>query len=204
MQLFNNPQQNIKEAPVALSGAGSKRHNLSRYGIGLFILINIIGLTTYIYLFGFIFDKKDAIVNSVSKLDIEQLKEERLRAIKNSYRETASKRILLSKYFVDSEGIVTFIEDIERAGKSANVVLKFNFVNIRDTGEQDILAMKFETFGSFREIFYFLKLIEQMPFYTSLEKVLLDKEIPTQFEERKESDTWHGLFTLVVLSFENK
>jgi len=200
MPLLNNQQQSTKNAPISSLGVSSKRPNLSLYGIGLFILLNIIGLTTYIFLFGFILDKKDAIVNSVSKLDIEQLKEERLHILKNSYRETASKRALLSKYFIDSEGIVTFIEDIERAGRRANV----NFVNIRDTGEQDILAMEFETFGSFREIFYFLKLIEQIPFHTSLEKVLLDKEIPTQFKERKKSDTWRGLFTLVVLSFENK
>jgi hypothetical protein len=113
------------------------------------------------------------------------------------------KREALDVYFINSQEIVSFIEEIEQAGRRTNVSLEFNFVNIRDTESGGVLVMEFETFGSFREIFYFLQLVENLPARTSLSTFLLNQDIPRDTVVRKESDTWRAVFTVKVWSFEN-
>ncbi|MBI2047924.1 MAG: hypothetical protein HYT27_02180 [Parcubacteria group bacterium] len=172
-----------------------------RYVIVFLVCVNLAALTGYVFLFGFILNKKDSIVEAVSKLDTEQLREEQLYVLRDSFRETEKEREALLRYFINEEELVAFIEDIEQAGRRANAFLRFNVVNIRET--ENILVMEFETIGSFNEIFYFLQLVEHVPVKISLEKFLLDKEIPRGVEKRKESDAWHAIFTLAILSFDN-
>jgi hypothetical protein len=173
-----------------------------RYAIALFAFLSLGAIFVYALLFGLILTKKDAITDAVSRLGVEQLREESLRTLRESFRQTEIERAALLRYFVNREEIVSFIEDIERAGRHAGVLLRFSFVNIRDT--EGVLAVEFETLGDFSETFYFLQIIEYMPMKISLEKFLLSKEVPRSFEKRKESDEWHAIFTLGVLSFENQ
>ena len=173
-----------------------------RYFVALFAFLSLCAIFVYALLFGLILAKKDAITDAVSRLGVEQLREESLRTLRESFRQTENERAALLRYFVNREEIVSFIEDIERAGRHAGVLLRFSFVNIRDT--EGVLAVEFETLGDFSETFYFLQLIEYMPVKISLEKFLLSKEVPRNFEKRKEGDEWHAIFTLGVLSFENQ
>ena len=187
--------------PRALPTGHRARTISIRYVIVFLVCVNLAALAGYVFLFGFILNKKDSIVEAVSKLDTEQLREEQLYILRDSFRETEKEREALLRYFINEEELVAFIEDIEQAGRRANVFLRFNVVNIRET--ENILAMEFETVGSFNEIFYFLQLVEHIPIKISLEKFLLDKEIPRSIVKRKESDTWHAIFTLAILSFDN-
>ena len=192
----------ISELPARGAARPVENKQPLRYFIALFVFLSLGAIFAYALLFGLILAKKDAIVDAVSRLGTEQLREESLRTLRESFRETENERAALLRYFVNREEIVSFIEDIERAGRRAGVLLRFSFVNIRDT--EGVLAVEFETLGDFSETFYFLQLIEYMPVKISLEKFLLSKEVPRSFEKRKESDEWHAIFTLGVLSFENQ
>ncbi len=200
MQLSNKQKFLPRTSDVVpLANATREDKNSSLLYSAAFLLTTLaVAITSYGLLFGFILKKKDAITDSVSKLNTEQLKEEQLKTLKGSFRKTAAERKKLSSHFINSEGIVGFIEDIEKAGKHTNVWLQFRFVNLRDNA----LVVEFETVGSFSELFYFLQLIEHMPFRLSFEKTLIQKDIPRGIEKRKESDTWYGVFTVTVLSFD--
>lgn len=175
--------------------------HVKQYHIGFLVILNIALLAAYVFLFGFILNKKDMIAEATSRLDVEQLREEQLSVLRNSFRETEQDRNALARYFINKEQLVLFIEKIESVGKRANAFVRFRFVNIREA--ENILTMEFEAVGSFKELFYFLQLIENLPVRISFEKFLLDKEIPRNFEKRKDSDDWHALISIAVLSFEN-
>ncbi len=192
------PQENTLDMPRV-----SKAQKQFHYHIAILIVFNFFMIAIYAFLFGFILQKKDSIVASISKLDTEQLRERQLKILKNGFRTTELKREALDVYFINSQEIVSFIEEIEQAGRRTNVSLEFNFVNIRDTESGGVLVMEFETFGSFREIFYFLQLVENLPARTSLSTFLLNQDIPRDTVVRKESDTWRAVFTVKVWSFEN-
>lgn len=200
MQLSNKKTflRSTTDADTARIGVENKNHALL-YGAALLLTALAVAIILYALLFGFILKKKDAITAAVSNLKIEQLKEEQLRALKEDFRKIETERQKLSSYFINQEGIVGFIEEIEKVGTRANVWLRFRFVNLRDS----TLAVEFETVGSFSESFYFLQLIERMPLRLSFEKMLIQKDIPRGIEKRTDTDTWYGVFTLTVLSFNN-
>ncbi|MAG12721.1 hypothetical protein CL630_02800 [bacterium] len=181
----------------------NKTQKQFHYRIVMLVVVNIFMIAVYAFLFGFILQKKDSIVASVSKLDTEQLREQQLKILKDGFRTTELKREALDAYFIDSQEIVSFIEEIEQAGRHTNVFLEFNFVNIRDTESGGTLVMEFETIGSFHEIFYFLQLVENLPARTSLSTFVLSRDIPKGTVVRKKSDVWRAVFTVNVLSFEN-
>ena len=170
------------------------------FAAGVFVSICIGALIIYALLFGLILKKKDMITGSISKLDTEQLKEAQLQNLKESFRKTEPERQELLSHFINSEGIVDFIENIEKIGRQAQVGLQFKFVNLREDG----LAMEFEALGSFNELFYFLNLLEQMPFRLQFEKIVIHKDIPRTVQQRKKSDTWYAVFTLTLLSFDTR
>ena len=170
------------------------------FAAGVFVSICIGALIIYALLFGLILKKKDMITGSISKLDTEQLKEAQLQNLKESFRKTEPERQELLSHFINSEGIVDFIENIEKTGRQAQVGLQFKFVNLREDG----LAMEFEALGSFNELFYFLNLLEQMPFRLQFEKIVIHKDIPRTVQQRKKSDTWYAVFTLTLLSFDTR
>ncbi|MBI2108950.1 MAG: hypothetical protein HYT93_02080 [Parcubacteria group bacterium] len=190
-----------RSSPISIVESDRKKMSV-RYSIILLMALTTLALLGYAFLFGFVLNKKDAITEATSMLDTEQLKEQQLYALRDSFRDTETEREALNRYFINEEKLVAFIEDIEQAGRHANVLLRFNFVNIRET--ENVLAMEFETLGSFSEIFYFLEIVEHIPVKISLEKFLLDKETPRGLEKRKATDTWHAVFTLTVLSFDPK
>lgn len=172
------------------------------YHIGLLVIFSFILLSLYGVTFALVLKKKDSIIEAMSKLSVEQLKEEELRFLRESFRATEAERAALDAYFIDTQEVVAFIEEIEAAGRRAGAITSFNYVNIR--GAENTLVMEFEAFGSFTELFYFTRLVEFLPAKISIEKFLLDKEIPRTFVKRKESDTWHAVVALALVSFENK
>ncbi|MDP3726234.1 MAG: hypothetical protein Q8R36_03495 [bacterium] len=200
MQLSNKQKflSGTPDSGLPVGVSGESKNSTLLYGAALLLLSLAFAITSYGLLFGFILKKKDAITDSISKLNTEQLKEEQLKTLKESFRKTETERKKLSSYFINHEGIVGFIENIEQAGGQANVWLRFRFVNLRD----DTLVVEFESIGSFNELFYFLELIEHVPLHLSFEKTLIQKDIPRGIEKRKESDTWYGVFTVTVVSFD--
>jgi len=195
-------KESLSESLPEISHGTDEQKQL-RFSVAILLVINVLVVIGYAFLFGFILQTKDSIVASVSKLDTEQLREQQLKILRDGFQKTERKREALDTYFINSQEIVSFIEEIEEASRYANVALEFNFVNIRDTETGGALVLEFETFGSFREIFYFLQFVENLPVRMSLSTFLFDRDIPRGTAVRKESDTWHAVFTINVLSFEH-
>ena len=199
---IKTPKDSVPEEVAVFVSSTPKKKNKTVYYTVLLSVFNVIVVCAYVFLFGYVLHTKDLIAESAGKLGNEQLKEEGLRVVKESFRNTESERVLLENYFVDSEEIVRLIEEFEKAGKQADVVLTFNYVNIRENNADKKLVLELESVGSFSELFYFLQMIEQIPVRASFNKVVFDKETSKNIKKRRESDSWHLVTTIEIISFD--
>lgn len=128
----------------------------------------------------------------------ESQKEANIESIRNIFRGTAEERGKIDSYFVSSDNIVDFLEKIEFLGKKSGVSLSFDSVDI-PSEEKNILRVRVGTEGSWEDTFYFLSLVENLPFKIELEKSSIVKM--TRIVSNIKTSYWRGDFTVKLLSF---
>lgn len=136
--------------------------------------------------------------NLGSSIAAESQKEASIESIKNILRNTAAEREKVGAYFVSSDNIVDFLEKIELLGEKSGVNLSFDSVDI-PPDEKSILRVRIGTEGKWEDTFYFLSLIENLPFKIELEKSSVIKTVKTVSNVKV--SYWRGDFTVRLLSF---
>ncbi len=124
--------------------------------------------------------------------------ETKARALGDLVKQTASERQALDAYFVQKENSVKFIEQIEGLGKQAGLSLTVASVTVANNGKE--LRMNLGSNGSFDDTFYFVTLLETMPYKTRLEQVHLQKKDDVSIPGVV-TTAWSGDFVLVLESF---
>ena len=99
---------------------------------------------------------------------------------KHIIADTASARKELDRYFVASEGVVDFIERIERIGKNIGVALIFTTVEVpkeeRIVPSLDRLVLRFSATGSWEQVMRFFTLVESLPYALSVADARVEKQ----------------------------
>lgn len=133
-----------------------------------------------------------------SSIAAESQKEAGIESTRNILRNTAAEREKIDSYFVSSDNIVDFLEKIELLGKKSGVALSFDSVDI-PSDEKNVLRVRAGTKGSWENTFYFLSLIENLPFKIELEKSSVIKTV--EVVSNIKTFYWRGDFTIKLVSF---
>lgn len=128
----------------------------------------------------------------------ESQKEANIESTRNILRGTTAEREKIESYFVRSDNIVDFLEKIELLGKKSGVSLSFDSVDIPPE-EKNVLRVRIGTEGNWEDTFYFLSLVENLPFKIELEKSSIVKM--TRIVSNIKTSYWRGDLTVKLLSF---
>jgi len=100
------------------------------------------------------------------------------------------------------EELVKFIEKIEFMGKTAEVLLTINSIEAEAKSPDapaktyEDLNLKLDVVGSFKQVFHFMSLIENLPYHVSIKQVGLNGNM--EREEKVEKSVWSGDFIFKV------
>jgi hypothetical protein len=123
-------------------------------------------------------------------------KEHVLKSVKAIVADTAPERATLEGFFVEKEGIVPFLELVERVGEHAGVKTEVTSVSLEQHKTKDALVedlrISVKGDGSFSGVFAFLVMVENLPFGVRVQN--------TNITKRTEPNTsgWRIVLTFTV------
>ncbi len=120
---------------------------------------------------------------------------EKIQGFERVLKDTEKDRNQLSAYFITKTNEVTFIERIEKIGKSAGVALSVNSVSDK-TKDSGAVELNFSTSGKFSDIYRLMALIESMPYKVTLKKADIRKAMVVGGA----GSEWKGDFTVALES----
>lgn len=167
-------------------------------------------------LYGFLFwqvkseNEKASTLLQEAEQDIE--KEKTLRAAKISLEKNETLIKAIDTYFIPRDGVVPFIEELEKLGKDSGVMLSVGAVStevdpkVKDDFKET-LRLRLETTGSWKDTFYFLSLIESLPYRAQVEQIALSLSGASDSlnfgNETKrtpnKNESWKGIFDVTIL-----
>ncbi|HJN62991.1 MAG TPA: hypothetical protein QGH03_02050 [Candidatus Paceibacterota bacterium] len=137
----------------------------------ILILLNLILGGVYYSVFKEINKNSKQTLNLTNDFNLQLAKERQLKSFKNVTDDTVSDREKLDSNFVSSDGTVSFIKEIENLAAVSNLFIEIGSVAVEDYARDgrtsevvEILSMNFTTGGAWSDNFYFLNLIESMPY----------------------------------------
>jgi hypothetical protein len=184
------------------------------------MIISIVLAVAAFIIYGFLFLNIKAKNEQISSLanDAQDLhsKDDVLKATKTILDQNKDLISQLDSYFIPADGVVGFISLLEGVGKYSGVDMTINSVGTEaDTKAKDdikeILRLHIETDGSWKNTFYFLSVLENLPYRIDVEqvslgltgatdKVLFDtKSDKAQTRQQGKDERWHGSYDVTVV-----
>lgn len=162
-------------------------------------IIVITAIVAYVVFFIGIKNKNENISLIVNKIDSFIEKETKLKSVKKIIEDTESTRRELDTYFVTDNGIVDFIENIEALAEEVEINAEVLSVDINDNNKiSETLLLSLEVEGLWSSLFYFISLIEELPFKIDVSKVDIEA-VYTNTNKSKTSGSWKGTLNFSVL-----
>jgi len=162
----------------------------------LMVGINVIAILLYGALFYVVEKERSGGQEVLARVEEALLVREEAQSLKHLMVDTQSARDQLDSYFVNSEDVVSFIEEMESLGSRAGVSLDLSSVSVDK--EANSLFLQFNTRGSWGQTAYFLALLETFPRKIRTERISLNK---ANAAEEESGLVWQGSFTIVLESF---
>ncbi len=180
------------EMSYAFPAANGMNHQTKQHLI-------ILGLAALIILGGYIFMLQETLrhVGQVAEF-AQSLREKRaqsetLVSVKHLIVDTAGARAELDHYFITTEGVVDFIERIEKIAKADGVTLVFTTVDApkeeKVIASLDRLLLRFSATGSWEHVMRFFTLVESLPYAVFVTNTRIERQSPL---------LWQGAMTLTV------
>jgi hypothetical protein len=179
--------------------------NFSRKTINILILtiiFNIITASLYFYVSGMVNKNLEKISNLSNNLNTQLLKQEQFKLFKNIINETNLDREELDTRFISSDGLVSFITQVEALATLSGVSVDIGNVSVSEYLHQgsksellEFLNMSISVSGSWENNFYFLNLLESLPYNISIDSFNLQTGGDTDNKITK----WNGAFDLKTL-----
>ena len=152
------------------------------------ILLNLIGWGVLGFLGNKLYNDANQIIVAYQELYTTARGKENFRITSDTFNETAEQRSSL-----EDKDLILFIEKLEGLAKTAGVELKLNEPK-SVTGKVIRLDLTFLASGSFASLYYFLTLIENLPYRL---------EWKTLTWALANGTTWSGNFDLAIISYNN-
>jgi len=124
-------------------------------------------------------------------------------AMKHLLVDTISERSELNNYFVgnDNAASFSFIDSLENLSRIAKVDMSVNTVNLEpaDLGDMfEYVSVNATAEGSYANVYWFLRLIEEMPLKHEVRSISFDKFLLDKGENKKVS-VWRLTFVIRAL-----
>lgn len=133
---------------------------------------------------------------------IQSAKKEQFQLIKSVLSEINPDIRSLSARLVDTEGTIAIIESVESLGRSIGMEAKINSVGVKgaDPKSKDAknqttenLLLNFSVSGPWDKVYRFLKIVEHLPYKTSIQNVSLNRISADKVS------VWNGSFSISIL-----
>jgi hypothetical protein len=170
----------------------------------IFFLINVILFGIYGHLLYSMQTKNKETAALYTASHEEDSDKEKIRELSRVLEDTKKERDNLSEYFVANTNAVTFIEQIEKVGKTAGVELTVLSVS-DETKENGVVELGFSAIGGFTHLYHLIAIVESMPYKVVIKKADIQKTMEKtagQHGGQKEGAVmWAGNFTVTLESF---
>jgi|SRR3989344_976398 len=137
-------------------------------------------------------------------LEEKRTNKDELSLLQHSLNETKEDREKLNSYFVRSGNIDSFIERIISLGDESGITIMLN--GLTETPD-NTLTIDLRGSGKFEDLFYFMKLIEHIPYHIEFKKVYLNTTAISTGDPGKDAKEeastrkWDASFTLTLFGF---
>jgi len=166
------------------------------------IILNLSAIGLYWFLSSQINKNTEMVSNSASELNIQVAKEKQLKLSRNIIDDTEADRNKLDSFFVSSDGIVSFIQEIENLADSAGLSIEIISVEVDDyvLNEKvdaviEVLNLTLDVSGSWSGNFYFLNLLETMPHKINIGRLNLQ----ARRDSKGRTTGWESIIGIEVL-----
>lgn len=169
--------------------------------LALTTILAIASIVFYVLFFNALKNKNEEISLILNVTDTAIQRELKLRSVGEIIKDTEDEREKLDTYFVADDHVVDFIESIEELGRYVGVDIETVSVNINDNLKtkdsiSEILNLSIETRGDWEDVFYFLALMEKMPFRIDIANA--DLYAVYRNDGKDTSVSWKGFFNINV------
>ena len=127
-------------------------------------------------------DEASALAQTLTK---KRAQSETFLSLRHIVADTASARKEMDGYFIAKEGVVDFIEQIEKIGNNVGVTLMFTTVDVRKEENSapslNTLLLRFSATGSWERVVRFFTLVESLPYALSVTDARIEKQSPLEW-----------------------
>lgn len=160
------------------------------------VVVNLVLLGLFFVVVGIIKEKSEKSSIFSAELNGYLKKEVEINKIKNEIKNTKGDRLKLKKYFVDINDLPAFTKKIESLSKTSKV----DSITINSLSQKgNILFLDFSASGTFENVLYLLRLVENIPFKINFKKVYLNKV--NNINGKIVSNKWEGIFNVEIIGF---
>jgi len=170
----------------------------------LVAVVAAVVVVAYFIFFNIISSTNKALAELDHELDAEVRVESELKDLNHVIAATVEEREVLDSYFVEADGVVDFINDLEGFVKYIGAVPEILLVDIKDeviargVSSFEYLNVEIVVEGTWEELFNFSELLDTMPLYLRVNKMQIEN-ISNTGEGGGPSENWTSRFNIDVI-----
>ena len=161
----------------------------------------VLALGAYGYLFYTVQTAGAQIAQLQTETKTLEAQETEVDALKKNLAATVVSQQKLSSYFIDPANIVPLLEKLEGYGRSTNVSVQFNTVEVKSSPSK--LDISLGANGSFSDVYRFIALLESAPYEFYITKANVRSVVPVGLVPTgtgPHSSGWEATISLSVVS----
>lgn len=169
--------------------------NKTKNSLILASLAAIVSLGVFLYMFIETQGIYSKVLDRESELVGAQNEKFRKDTIDEVVSRTAKEQAMMESYFVEAEGVVDFIEEVEQLGRTSGLSIKVESVNtapMPSNEKMENLRLVVSSDGGWRESLVFLAMLENLPYKSEIGRALVEKA-------GGEKGEWHGDYMITVV-----
>ena len=178
------------------------------------IILNILIAALYWFVFLSIQWIQQETTDTLSFAETDLQRDETFRSIETIITNSSSELNLIESYFVSQNGVVDFIESVERLATLSEIDVTINFIDVENASSPsseksaefyEMLHIKMITEGTWHDTVHFLSLLENVPYKVDIQRTSFvfvpQSENALSFSSSGSGDnrTWRGNFDFTVL-----
>ena len=170
----------------------------------LIFWMSLIGVVLAAGIYALTFHEINALGNETSVLRSQtndlMAKESQAGELKKNLAVNQAKEPKLLSYFINANDIIPFLDTIEGYGRTTNVSVKFNSVDVKQSPDQLTATLKGD--GSFANIYRFITLVESAPYELSITNASIQAVSVGQVDPKKApaAPTWEANISISISS----
>jgi Tfp pilus assembly protein PilO len=151
--------------------------SLTKKILVLLFVLNVVLVASFAFIFSKVKSSEAQTAKIYSQIGIDQQGKQALKDLQQNVQSTQGERTQLASYFVNENNIVGFLQQIESLGKPSGAKVKLTSVNKHSSknASDNYLEISADASGSFRQVFDFITLLQNLPYKLHFTQVSIQK-----------------------------